>query len=96
MLSQNKVVHGEFTPQRSRKSNCFFFALWLFWTRGGYWACRRTRPPLTWGLHWSWSPDRKRWLHYEPIVRRENFLSATWHKLWFHGRIRRYDEPWQE
>lgn len=77
-----------------RRSNCFFFAVWLFWTRGGYWAVRRVRPPLPFGWHWSWSPDRRRWLHFEPVARKEKLLPAAVHKIWFVGRIRRYDNEW--
>jgi hypothetical protein len=79
-----------------RRSNCFFFAWWLFWTRGGYCSIRRVRPPLPFGWHWQWSPDSRHWLHYEPVDRKTTLLSAALHKLWFVGRIRRYDTPWGE
>jgi hypothetical protein len=61
---------------------------------GGYCAIRRTKPPLTYGWHWQWSPDRVRWLHYEPIRRETKWWRAAIHKLWFEGRIRRYDTEW--
>ena len=71
-----------------RRSNCFLFALWLFWTRGGYWACRRSRHIV--GLHWLWSPDLRTWLHYEPLAPKR-LPHAVWHKLYYEGRIRRGD-----
>ncbi len=79
-----------------RRCNCFLFAWWLFVTRGGYCSIRRTRPPITYGWHWLWSPDGRRWLHYEPVKRKEHWWSAAIHKLWFVGRIRRYDFEWGE
>ena len=72
----------------ARRSNCFLFAFWLFWTRGGYWCVRRSRHITGW--HWLWSPDLKTWLHYEPL-RPKRMPQAAWHKLWYHGRIKRGD-----
>jgi hypothetical protein len=76
------------------RGNCFFFAWRLWLRRGGYLLWRRTRPPLTFGLHWQWSQDRRRWLHLEPVRREKKWWRAAIHKLWFTGRIRRYDYPW--
>lgn len=31
--------------------------LWLArWREGGSLVCRRTHPPIRWGLHWLWTP----------------------------------------
>lgn len=78
------------------RSNCFVFAWRLWLRRGGYLLWRRTRPPLSFGLHWQWSQDRRRWLHFEPVHRETKWWRAAIHKLWFEGRIRRYDYPWGE
>lgn len=71
------------------RSNCFFFALWMFITRGGYWSCRRSRH--IWGLHWLWSRDGVHWIHFEPI-KPQPLPKAIWHKLWYIGRIKHGDE----
>jgi hypothetical protein len=76
---------------QKKKSNCFFFAFWLFWTRGGYLAFRRSRN-IT-GIHWLWSPDLKNWLQYSPIEPKKNFFAAMIHKIWYHGHILRSDVP---
>ena len=76
------------------RSNCFVFAWWLYLTRGGYCAIRKVRPPLPFGWHWSWSPDRRKWLHYEPISRERVWWRAAVAKVFYRGRIRRYDFEW--
>lgn len=84
-----------------RRSNCFFFAwwLWLKWSRkrGGYCAIRWTRPPIPYGWHWSYIPrgKRLRTIHFEPVRREKRLWRAMIHKLWFTGRIRRYDTEWR-
>jgi len=82
-----------------RRSNCFFFAWYCYLIRyrmRGYCAIRRTRPPLTVGFHWSYcTHDRKHWLHFEPVHREKRWWLAAIHKLWFTGRIRRYDTEWR-
>lgn len=83
-----------------RRSNCFLVAwhLWLIRYRcRGYCAIRLTRPPIRWGWHWVYIPAgrRLRTIHYEPIRRETVLWRAAIHKLWFKGRIRRYDTPWR-
>jgi hypothetical protein len=73
------------------RSNCFVFAWWMFFTRGGYIAVRKSRH-IT-GFHWLWSADLKRWLHYEPI-KPKKLPYVIWDKLWFHGRIKRDDKEY--
>lgn len=78
-----------------RRSNCFFFAWWMFAHRGGYCTLRRcqTFP----GFHWLWiPPDRnpRRWLSYAPFMHKDS-VRATAHKLWYSGRIYRGD-TWAE
>jgi hypothetical protein len=77
-----------------KRHNCAAFAFWLWFTRGGYLLWRRTRPPLSFGLHWQWSQDRRRWIHFEPINRETKWHRAALAKLWFKGRLRRYDFPY--
>jgi hypothetical protein len=77
-----------------RRSNCFFFALSLWMRRGGYIRLRRVHAPLPYGWHWSWSQDGVRFVHFEPVSRKQTTASAALHKLWFIGRIRRYDNHW--
>lgn len=73
-----------------RRSNCLFFALWLWYLRGGYIALRWSRH--IWGVHWVWiSHDRRRLLHYTPISPKTNLLAASIDKLWYRGRISRTD-----
>jgi hypothetical protein len=79
---------------KRRRSNCLFWAVAMFWRYGGYLAIRRVRYPIPFGWHWSWSPDRLNWLHYEPRHRMGTLLPAALHKIWFVGRIRRYDNEW--
>ena len=55
---------------------------------------RRVRAPLPYGWHWSWSQDGVRFIHFEPVFRKRSLVSAAVHKLWFTGRIRRYDNSW--
>ena len=61
--------------------------LWL--TRGGYVAMRRSRH-IT-GIHWLWSKDTKRWVHYTPIRPKDQLVFAAFHKLWYRGKIQRDD-----
>jgi hypothetical protein len=82
----------------TERSNCFFVAWYLWFKRGnGYCAIRRTRPPLPWGWHWVYIPNTKklRVIHYEPITRKDKLVPALIHKIWFKGRLRRYDNPWK-
>lgn len=92
-----------------RRSNCFVVALHLWLIRyrcRGYCAIRRTRPPIRWGWHWVYIPLATKWhkagrplrlrtLHYEPIHREKKWWRAAVHKLWFTGRMRRYDAEWR-
>lgn len=78
--------------KKRKRSNCFVFAAYLFVTRGGYIAMRKSRHITGW--HWLWSPDLKRWVHYDPMFPK-NLPAAMWHKLWYHGRIRRGDDGTQ-
>ena len=73
---------------RFKKHNCFFFAWYMWFTRGGYCAIRKSRNVAGW--HWLWSPDLKRWIHYEPM-HPEGFPKVIIHKLWFKGYIKRGD-----
>lgn len=73
-----------------RRSNCFVFAVWMYWTRGGYLVVRPSRHIVGW--HWLWSPDLIRFLHYSPLAP-QPMPRAMWHKLWFRGRIVRGDLP---
>jgi hypothetical protein len=72
----------------AQRSNCFVFAWWLYFTRGGYCALRRSRHIAGW--HWLWSPDLKRWIHYEPNHSKP-MPYAIWHKVWYHGKVKRGD-----
>lgn len=58
----------------------------MWWKHGGYVAMRTSRH-IT-GFHWLWSKDLKRWIHYEPIKPKQNFFSASLHKIWYKGTIR--------
>lgn len=78
--------------RRVSRSNCFFFAFWMWATRGGYFAVRRTRHMSGVGWHWLWSRDLKHWLHYEPDDPKE-LPAAIWHKVWYKGRVVRGDRP---
>lgn len=73
-----------------RRSNCFIFAWWLYWKKGGYIALRKSRHLSGWGWHWLWSPNLRVWIHYVP---REVMPvpRAFLHKLWYHGKIVRGD-----
>jgi len=73
-----------------RRSNCFFFAFWLWCTRGGYLAFRPSRN-IT-GIHWLWSPDLKNWLQYSPKEPKKTFWAAALHKIWYEGRVHRGDK----
>lgn len=75
---------------RRKRSNCFVFAAWLWITRGGYFAVRKSRHIAGW--HWLWSPDLKRWLHYEPLDVK-GLPGDCWRKLLYRGRIKRGDSP---
>jgi hypothetical protein len=45
-----------------------------------------------WWFVWSWTPDPPRWMmHYTPVKREKKWLKAMIHKIWFYGKIRRYD-----
>lgn len=70
------------------RSNCLFFAIYCWWRRGGYVAFRRSRH--IGGLHFLWSPDLKRWVHYGPISP-QKMPYALIHKLWYRGKIKRGD-----
>lgn len=73
-----------------RRTNCLFFALWLWITRGGYLVVRKSRHVTGW--HWLWSRDsRMRLIHYEPILPKE-LPPVLWHKIWYQGRIKRGDK----
>ena len=61
----------------------------MWWRHGGYFCVRRSRH--IWGWHWLWSPDLKRWVHYEPLMPKE-MPAAMWDKLWYEGRIKRGDD----
>lgn len=79
-----------------RRCNCFVFAVWYWIRNGGYLALRLSHPPLGIGLHWVWiSEDRRHFLHYQPRDRATHWWTAILHKLWYHGRIRRYDTDWR-
>lgn len=85
--------------RRVLRSNCFLFAWWLYlgpWRGVGYCAIRRVKPPLPIGWHWVFIPFRRpmRTVHFEPVERKSTWWAAAIHKLWFRGRIRRYDFPW--
>jgi hypothetical protein len=73
-----------------RRCNCFVFALaaWLRWrSQGAVWGVRNSRH-IT-GLHWMVF-HRGRWIHYEPLTPK-SMPQAAWHKLWYHGHIKRGD-----
>lgn len=71
-----------------RRSNCFLFAAWLWATRGGYFAVRKSRHITGW--HWLWSPDLRRWVHYEPLHPLSGWRAAL-NKLWYRGYVKRGD-----
>jgi hypothetical protein len=82
---------------RRRRCNCLVFVFWYWIHHGGWVAFRLSHPPLGIGWHWAWfSADRKRMLHYQPIGRKTRWWSAIFHKLWYRGRLRRYDTPWND
>jgi hypothetical protein len=78
-----------------KRTNCLFFALRLKMKKGGkiYW--RRARAPWTIGYHWIWT-DGKRIIHCEPLwsSKDKTLTQAFFHKIWYYGRIRRYDAEW--
>ena len=61
----------------------------MYFTRGGYCALRRSHHIFGW--HWLWSPDLRRWVHYQPIAPRKGFFRAALHKVWYEGRVVRGD-----
>jgi len=75
-------------------SNCFFFAWYMWFTRGGYCTIRKSRH-IT-GLHWMWSPKnsfiKPRWVHYEPLKPKKEWYLAIFHKLLYKGKIVRGDK----
>ena len=75
-----------------KRCNCFVFAWYCYWTRGGYCALRKSRHIAGW--HWLWSPPTKRhrWVHYEPLAPKAGCWAAALHKVWYRGRIRRGDD----
>jgi hypothetical protein len=81
------------------KSNCFFFAWYLYFFRfpgKGYCALRPSRHFI--GMHWVWIPFKQHrrnsivTIHYHPINPKCECLLAAFDKLWYNGRIRTYDE----
>jgi len=83
----------------ARRSNCFFFAWWLYFVRmrgQGYCAIRRVHPPLSVGGHWVFIPYRRpmRTLHWQPWQRGDVWWREMIAKIWYAGRIRRYDFEW--
>lgn len=72
-------------------SNCFFFAFYMWITRGGYCSIRKSRHITGW--HWLWSPATKkhRYVHYEPINPKPEWYKAAFHKLLYKGKILRND-----
>jgi hypothetical protein len=77
-----------------RRSNCFVwaFVVWIKLVRRGERAylCWRISDHIT-GLHWLvWHPRYRRWIHYEPMTPKR-LPAAAWHKLLYHGRVKRGD-----
>ena len=77
-------------------SNCFFFAFYMWITRGGYCSIRRSMHITGW--HWVWEPPTRkhRRVHYEPKKAKEKWWLAIFHKLLYKGVIKRNDDKFIE
>lgn len=64
--------------------NCFDYALWQWFTRGGYLVVRKSRHG--WWPHFSYSPDLETFEDYGPTVKYNRWLPP----LKFKGVIRRW------
>jgi hypothetical protein len=61
-------------------SNCLFYAIRLWWTRGGYVIV--TKSKFWWGPHVLWSPDLRTFCEFHPTAPKRRRIMPP---LWFHG-----------
>ena len=74
-------------PRGPTRSNCYFWARWQWWRRGGYLVKRRSRFSRA-IPHYLWSRDLRTFWSYSPIKPKR----PPWDFLWFRGRVHRGDD----
>lgn len=65
-------------------SNCLIWALWMFFTRGGYLLVRKSM--RSWVPHFQWSANRLVWYEYIPRAYKKDYY--WWPSLLFRGRVK--------
>src|SRR5690242_2704855 len=73
---------------RCYRSNCFFFALEMWWHHGGYVPIRKST--YWWGPHLMWSPDLLTFYDFTPVEPKRKRVTPP---LRFLGIVRVWDAP---